>query len=57
MSILNVFYRTADGNANEIDKLYDEGDIENYTIKVHALKSTSRAIGAESLGTLADVTA
>ncbi len=53
MSILNVFYRTADSNANEIEKLYDEGDIENYTIKVHALKSASRIIGAAEISELA----
>ncbi len=53
MSILNVFYRTADGNANEIEKLYDEGDIENYTIKVHALKSASRIVGAAEISELA----
>ena len=29
-------------------------DISNTTVKVHALKSTSRAIGAESLGSLAE---
>ena len=29
-------------------------DISNTTVKVHALKSTSRAIGAEELGSLAE---
>ena len=36
-------------NADELEKLLQEGDYENYTIKVHALKSSARLIGAEEL--------
>ena len=52
MSILTVFYRTASANADEIEKLYDDNDIENYTIKVHALKSASRIVGAKEISEL-----
>ena len=50
----NVNNQTADANIEEIDKLYREGDIENYTIKVHALKSSARIIGAEKLSRFAE---
>ncbi len=53
MSVLNVFASTAGQKADEIEKLYDENDIENYTIKVHALKSSARIIGAQKLSDMA----
>ena len=40
--------------ADDIENLWSVRDIVNTTVKVHALKSTSRAIGAESLGSLAE---
>ncbi len=49
LSVLKVFHQTAEQKAAEIRQLYDEGDIENYTIKVHALKSSARIIGAADL--------
>lgn len=33
----------------EIEQFYEKKDLENYRIKVHALKSTSRMVGADSL--------
>ena len=53
MSVLSVFHNTAEAKADEIEKLYGDGDIENYTIKVHALKSSARIIGAAALSDLA----
>ena len=49
LSVLEVFYRTADQKADEIERFYTEEDWENYTIKVHALKSSARIIGAADL--------
>jgi len=54
LSVLTVFHQTADTKAQEIDKLCREGEIENYTIKVHALKSSARIIGAGKLSCLAE---
>ena len=54
LSVLLVFHQTAEATAEEIDKLYREGDIKNYTIKVHALKSSARIIGAGKLSRLAE---
>ena len=53
MSVLTVFHQTAGPKADEIEKLYNDGDFKNYTIKVHALKSSARIIGASSLSRLA----
>ena len=43
------FYEDIEKNADEIERLLREGDIENYTIRVHALKSGARMIGAAEL--------
>ncbi len=51
---LNLFYETIDGNADVIEKAYNEGDIRLYTVKVHALKSSARIIGAGDLSSLAE---
>ena len=50
---LNLFLDTIDGNAKVIRDAYDEGNIRLYTIKVHALKSSARIIGAGELAELA----
>ena len=38
----------------DIKTAYETEDIENYTIRVHALKSSSRQIGAMALGAMAE---
>ena len=53
MSVLTVFHKTAKDKAEEIETLYGSGDMENYTIKVHALKSSARIIGATKLSEMA----
>ena len=52
-SVLNVFWHTIGTRADEIEDFYRSGDLENYTIKVHALKSSSRMVGAAELSELA----
>ncbi len=54
MQTLKMFLDTAAGNADDIDKYWNARDIKNLTVKVHALKSTSRVIGALELGELAE---
>ena len=46
---LQQFYNSIANNLRDIEKFYTEHDIKNYTIKVHALKSSARLIGAEAL--------
>ncbi len=50
LSILRMYYDSIEDKAAEIDRLYEEKDLKNYTIQVHALKSSSRIIGLMGLG-------
>ena len=50
---LSVFAKNAPKYVQEIENFWDSDDIENATIKIHALKSTVRIIGATELGELA----
>ncbi|MBQ7679327.1 MAG: response regulator [Butyrivibrio sp.] len=43
------FYMGIDQRADTIEQLLKDGDIKNYTIEVHGLKSSSRIIGAAEL--------
>ncbi len=49
LSVLSIFHGTALQKAEELEELYNSGDIENYTIKVHAMKSSARILGAEAV--------
>ncbi len=53
MVTLKMYLEAAAKNADDIEKYWSVKDIKNTTIKVHALKSTSRVIGALKLGDLA----
>lgn len=46
LSVLKIFLDSLDEKAEEIERLYNEGDYKDYTIKVHALKSSAKIIGA-----------
>ena len=48
------FFEMIPEKAGEIEGLYNEGDIGLYTIKVHALKSSARMVGAGGLSKLAE---
>ena len=54
MSVINVFHKTAQAKADEIESLYEDMNIPDYTIRVHALKSSARIIGAAELSKLAE---
>ncbi|MBQ7724743.1 MAG: hypothetical protein IJT63_03940, partial [Lachnospiraceae bacterium] len=49
MDVLKQFCSYADENISAIEQYMNSKDYENYTIKVHALKSTARTIGAKKL--------
>ena len=53
MEALSMYLGSAEKKAEEIEKYWAARDIKNTTIKVHALKSSSRAIGALELGEFA----
>ncbi len=44
-----MFQSSAQANADELENLLKEGDIAQFKIKVHALKSSARTIGATKL--------
>ena len=52
--ILEIFCDLKDENKKKIQAAFDNGDWKNYTIFVHALKSTARSIGGEKVGALAE---
>ena len=51
--VLLDFYKLIDTKVSKIRSLKAEGNIKDYTIEVHALKSTARMIGATELSELA----
>ena len=48
------FYKTIDENVRELDSLFSTRNLKEYRIKVHALKSTARLIGAKNLSNQAE---
>ena len=54
LETLTIFAKNTAQSADEIESFWRSGDIANTTVKVHALKSMARAIGAERLGALAE---
>ncbi len=53
LDVLEGFYSTIPGKADEIEGYLREDDIRNYTVRVHALKSSARIIGAGKLSEMA----
>ncbi len=49
LKVLKEFTENSERKASEIEGFLEKGDLENYTIWVHALKSSSRLIGASKL--------
>ncbi|MBQ7613958.1 MAG: response regulator [Butyrivibrio sp.] len=50
---LETYLESAEKKADEIEKYWAEKDVKNTTVKVHALKSSSQAIGALKLSEFA----
>ena len=53
MDILREYADESAEKKGELVKAFEARDFENYTIRIHGLKSTSRLIGAESVSALA----
>ncbi len=49
INALKMFVETLEGNIDVIQKAFNERDLKFYTVKVHALKSSARIIGAMEL--------
>ena len=52
--IVKEYYRSGEDRYADISRAYEAEDWADYTIKVHALKSSSRQIGAYELGDMAE---
>ena len=52
--ITEEYYRSGADRLQHITEAYEKEDWADYTIKVHALKSSSRQIGAMELGSMAE---
>ena len=50
---LSTFYDNLRDTTDAIERSLREEDYDNYTIRVHALKSSARLIGAEEISELA----
>ncbi|MBQ2088076.1 MAG: Hpt domain-containing protein, partial [Selenomonas sp.] len=50
LPLLKIFYDSLAENAAAIEKFYNQQNWHDYTIKVHALKSSARIIGAMAFG-------
>ena len=50
LALLKVFYESIPDKAEELTRFFNGDDIKNYTIKIHALKSSARIIGAAEFG-------
>ena len=55
MATVQAFYETAASNIGELETYWNNGDLHSATVKVHALKSSAKVIGAGKLGTLAEL--
>ncbi len=53
ISAMTEYLHTIDDKAERIEQDLEDGDIKDYTIQVHALKSSSRIIGAMELSEMA----
>lgn len=49
VELLNKFAKDAERKGTEINEFFKKEDFESYTILVHALKSTAKTVGADSL--------
>ena len=51
---ISMFYSTIEINTDVLEKSFADGDYQLYTVKVHALKSSARIIGANELSKSAE---
>ena len=54
LSVTKLFISLIGENADFIEQAFNAGQYKDYTIKVHALKSAARIIGAEKLSLMAE---
>ena len=50
LEVLGMYYEAIDTNVADLNKFVDGGDIEEYCVRIHSVKSSSYTIGASVLG-------
>ncbi len=55
ITLLQVFLGSMDEMTEELERFYSDRDYEQYTIRIHSLKSSARIIGANKLGDAAQM--
>ena len=53
-TVLKIFHDSIEDRHAELENYYATEDWENYTIRIHALKSSARIVGALELGDMAE---
>ncbi|MBQ7201749.1 MAG: DegV family EDD domain-containing protein, partial [Eubacterium sp.] len=53
-SVLEIFFDSIQDKHDALENYYSSGDWENYTIKIHALKSSAKLVGAMELSKMAE---
>ena len=53
-AVLKIFYDSITEKHEALEQCFAAGDWENYTIRIHALKSSARLVGAMELGAMAE---
>lgn len=53
LRVLKINFTYGDKNLEELESMLNEKDYENYTIKVHSVKSTTRGMGALNISEMA----
>ena len=54
LTLLRDFLQSADEKTEKLEGYFADGDWKNYSILMHAVKSTARTIGAEELSGMAE---
>ncbi|MBO6137858.1 MAG: response regulator [Lachnospiraceae bacterium] len=54
LEALKIFHSSIEAKASDVEQAYNRSDWNNYTIKVHALKSMARSVGATELFELSE---
>ncbi|MBQ4378543.1 MAG: response regulator [Treponema sp.] len=52
--MVRMFYNSIEKESEDLENFVKEKDLENFRIKVHALKSSARIIGAKKLSSMAE---
>ncbi len=53
-TMLEMYEEQGDEKTQDLETAFAEGDLANYRLHAHSLKSTARSIGANELGTMAE---